>query len=74
MEDNKAAICITRNTVMHTTTKHIDIRYHYVREVPAEGTIVLQYCQSKIMIADILTKPLPKARFDLLHSIMGLQK
>ena len=60
--------------VMHTRTKHIDIRYHYVREALAEGTINVQYCPKEIMVADILTKPLHKARFDLAHVIMGPQK
>ena len=74
MEDNQAAFCIARSLVMYTRTKHINIRYHYVREALAEGTIDLQYCPAEIMVADILTKPPPKVRFDLLHRIMGLHK
>ena len=74
MEHNQAAICIATNPVTHTRTNHINIHFHYVREALAEGTINLQYCPMEFMVADILTKPLPKERFDLLHGIIGLQK
>ena len=74
MDDNQAAICIARNPVMHTRTKHINIHYHYDREALVEGTIDLQYCPIEIMVADILTKPPSKGRFDFLHRIMGLEK
>ena len=40
-------------------TKHIDIKFHYVREVLQEGVIELVYCPTNSMTADILTKPLP---------------
>ena len=74
MEDNPAAFCIGRNPVTHAKTKEINIRHHYVWEALAERTIDLKYCPVEIMVADILTKPLLKARFNLLHGIMGLQK
>ena len=54
--------------------QHKDIRYHYVSEALAEGTIDLQYYATEMLFADILTKPTTKARFDLLHGIIGLQK
>ena len=74
IKDNQAAMCIARNPVTHTTTKHIDILYHYVREALDEETIDLQYCSMEIMVADILMKTPLKARFDLRHGILGLQK
>ena len=74
MEDNQSAIAIARNPVAHTRTKHIDIRYHYVREAVQEGTIDICYCPSADMIADILTKPLSRERFEKLRLQMGMNK
>ena len=74
MKENQAAICMARNPVTHTRSNLINIRYHYVREALAEGTIDLQYCPTETMLADILTKPTPNAEFDLLHGSMGQQK
>lgn len=60
MEDNQGAIAIARNPTAHARTKHIDIRYHFVCEAMQKGTINLCYCPTKEMIADLLTKPLPR--------------
>ena len=68
MEDNQGAIAMARNPVGHARTKHIDIRYHFVRECVAEGTIELVYCPTKLMLADLLTKPLPREQFERLRS------
>ena len=51
------------NSVFHKCTKHIDIRYHFVRQCVRNGDIALQYCPTDRMVADILTKALPKAKF-----------
>ena len=60
MEDNQGAIAIAR-------TKHIDIRYHYVREALQEGTLDLCYCPTEEMVADLLTnKPLSRGPFEKL--------
>ena len=74
MEDNQGAICIAKNPAEHSRTKHIDIRYHYIREALSENIIELNYCPTQHMIADILTKPLPKGRFEMLCNEMGLEK
>ena len=64
-EDNQGAIAKARNPVGHARTKHIDIRYHFVREGVQNGSIE--------MIADILTKPLPKHRFEKLVTELGMK-
>jgi len=58
MEDNQGAICIAKNPVAHSRTKHIDIRHHYIREALCDKIIELEYCPTEHMIADLLTKPL----------------
>ena len=74
MEDNQGAIFIAKNPVTHARSKHIDVRYHYIREALRDGTIDLQYCPTQEMTADILTKPLHKGRFESLREKMGLEK
>ena len=74
MEDNQGAIAIAKNPIVHARTKHIDIRYHYIREAVQGRTIKLEYCPTNEMLADILTKPLSKGRFELLRQAMGMEK
>ena len=72
MEDNQGAISIVKNPVAHSRTKHIDIRYHYIREAVQEGIVNLCYCPTEQMIADLLTKPLARERFKMLRDAMGM--
>ena len=60
MEDNQSAIANAQNPVINSRSKHIDIRYHYFREAIHEMIVYLCYCPTNEMIADILTKCLPK--------------
>ena len=54
--DNTSAINISKNLVMHTKTKHIAIKYHYVRELVQDKEVKMEYVHTKEQIADIFTK------------------
>ena len=55
-EDNQGCIKLSKNPVMKERTKHIDISYHFVRDLVNEGALKLEYCETSKMRADILTK------------------
>ncbi|XP_020578757.1 uncharacterized protein LOC110023608 [Phalaenopsis equestris] len=56
--DNKSAIALAKNPVFHDRSKHIDMRYHYIRECIERREIQVQYVKSQDQVADIFTKPL----------------
>jgi len=56
--DNMSAIALSKNHVFHKQSKHIDTRYHYIRELVNEEVILVQFSKSEEQFADILTKPL----------------
>jgi hypothetical protein len=58
--DNQAAIKLAENPNSHDRSKHIDIRYHIIREALGNGSIILRYVPTNDMVADILTKGLPR--------------
>ena len=55
-EDNKSCIHVANNEVTSNKSKHIDVRYHFVRDLIKTGAIRLQWCDTKDMLADALTK------------------
>jgi len=67
MCDNTSAISISKNPVMHSKTKHIPIKYHFLREQVLEQKVKLEYVSSKEQVADIFTKPLPREAFEYLR-------
>ena len=71
-EDNQSSICMVKNHQFHGRAKHIDIRYHFVREQTLLGSIELNYCKSNEMIADIFTKSLSAGQFKYLRSLLGM--
>eukprot|EP00253_Pinus_taeda_P033807 PITA_33807 len=64
--DNTTAIRISKNPVMHSKTKHIPIKYHFLREQVLEQKVKFEYVPSKEQVADILTKPLSRETFEYL--------
>ena len=73
-EDNQGAMCLARNPKDHTRTKHIDVKFHYTRETIENNILKLVYCPTGEMVADTLTKGLPKSGFEKFRSEMGVQK
>ncbi|GJX72036.1 retrovirus-related pol polyprotein from transposon TNT 1-94 [Tanacetum coccineum] len=66
--DNTSAIAISNNLVLHSRTKHIDIRYHFIRDRILKGDIELHFIPSKYQLADIFTKPLDEPTFTRLKA------
>eukprot|EP00253_Pinus_taeda_P029784 PITA_29784 len=65
--DNTSAISISKNPVMHSKTKHIPIKYHFLWEQVLEQKVKLEYVPSKEQVADIFTKPLSSETFEYLR-------
>ena len=72
MEDNQGAISLAKNPGSCRRTKHLDIRYHFTREAVEHGFIQMVYCHTSDMVADILTKPLPRMQFEKLRDGLGM--
>eukprot|EP00253_Pinus_taeda_P016330 PITA_16330 len=70
--DNTSAISISKNPVMHSKTKHIPIKYHFLREQVLEQKVTLEYVPSKEQVPDIFTKPLPSETFEYLRQKLGV--
>ena len=66
-EDSQGTMAMSRNPVLHKRTKHIDIKYYFVREKTQDETVELKYCPTNDLIADISTKTLPKGQFEHLR-------
>ncbi|KAF2352826.1 hypothetical protein FHG87_016415 [Trinorchestia longiramus] len=71
-EDNQSAICLAQNPKYHGRSKHIDIKFHYVRDLVRNKEIDLVYCPSNDMLADIFTKGLSAEKFSRLRSMLGV--
>eukprot|EP00253_Pinus_taeda_P013575 PITA_13575 len=70
--DNSSTIALSKNSVFHKRTKHIDTRFHCIRELVNNGEIVLEHCMTQEQVADILTKPLDPKSFEFLRKCLGM--
>nr|GEW44631.1 retrovirus-related Pol polyprotein from transposon TNT 1-94 [Tanacetum cinerariifolium] len=64
--DSKSVIAISCNPIQHTRTKHIYVRYHFIKDHVEKGTIELYFVGTKFQLADLFTKSLPETRFKFL--------
>jgi hypothetical protein len=66
--DNYSTIMLSKNHVFQKKTKHIDTRYHFIKELVNNKEICLEFCRSKEQVTNIFTKVLPRDDFHHLHS------
>jgi hypothetical protein len=70
--DNQAAIHLATDNNYHTRTKHIDICFHFIHQTISDGHIDIKYCPTQDMMADILTKALPKYKVAIHLQNLGI--
>lgn len=71
--DNRSAIDLAKNPMFHGRSKHIDIRYHFIRECVERGEVVLKHVRSNDQRADILTKSLATFKFEQMRKLLGVK-
>ncbi|GJR06354.1 retrovirus-related pol polyprotein from transposon TNT 1-94 [Tanacetum coccineum] len=71
--DNKSAIALCCNNVQHSRAKHIDVRYHFIKEQVENGIVKLYFVRTEYQLADIFTKPLPGERFNFLIEKLSMR-
>lgn len=71
--DSKSAIDLAHNSMYHGRSKHIDIRHHFIRDLVQENFMKIKHVGTNEMVADALTKPLPRKKFVDCRTKMGLK-
>jgi hypothetical protein len=72
--DNKSAIALMKNPVHHDRSKHIDVKFHFIRECCDRKLIDVEFVGTELQLSDILTKALGRTRFQDLRGLMGMKK
>ena len=70
--DNQGAIKLSKHHEEHARSKHIDVQWHFPRDKVAEGDIAIEYCNTKEMVADCMTKAVPRGVFEICLQGMGM--
>ena len=70
--DNSSVIDISKNPVQHSKTKHIEIRYHFIRDIVERNIMCLKYIPTECQNADIFTKSLDRSKFETLRQVIGV--
>ncbi|XP_074323896.1 secreted RxLR effector protein 161-like [Apium graveolens] len=72
--DNKSAIDLAKNPVFHGRSKHIDVRYHFIRERVEWGEIVIKHIRTEDQKSDVLTKEMATVKFERMCALLGVKK
>lgn len=72
--DNQGAIALTKNPHLHERSKHIDICYHFIRDLTEKEKVVTSYINTSDMVADGMTKPLARVAFERFKDMLGLRQ
>ncbi|KAG6520408.1 hypothetical protein ZIOFF_017458 [Zingiber officinale] len=71
--DNKSAIAMAKNPVHHSRTRHIALKYHFIRQTIEDKEIQLEFCRSEEQLSDIFAKALPRERFEQLRAKLEIR-
>ena len=71
--DNKSAIALMKNPVFHGRSKHINTRYHFIRECVERGQVQVEFVRGDLQRADILTKALARIKFKEMQELLGVE-
>lgn len=72
--DNKSAIALAKNPVHHDRSKHIDVKFHFIRDCIEQGQVEVDHVGTEQQLADILTKALGRVRFVEMRQKMGVSE
>ena len=70
--DNQSCIKLSENPVFHDKSKHIEIKYQYIRDMVEKGVVKLQYVATDEQVVDVLTKSLSKVKFEYFRDKLGV--
>ena len=72
--DNQPAIALAKNPVLHDRSKHIDVKFHFLRDCVDGGHLVIEFVDTGRQLADILIKSLGRLRFSELRNMIGMDE
>jgi hypothetical protein len=70
--DNQSFINMSDNLVFHDKMNHIEIWYHYIRDLVHKGVVKLQYVGTNEQVVDVLTKPMSHVKFEYFQDNLGV--
>ena len=73
MVDNQPAIALAKNPVLYDRSKHIDVKFHFLRDCVDGGQIVIEFVKIGRQLTDVLTKPLGRLRLTELKKMIGIE-